>query len=96
MQFLREAVAYYASLDRAQRVMTDNGTGHRNAFKASASRPRAARQPLSGREPSAGTQPPAVNRASRRRQAAATAAKPVTMRAQVEASGTGWVTGRSL
>jgi transposase InsO family protein len=35
-QFLREAVAYYASLDvRIVRVMTDNGTGYRSkAFKA--------------------------------------------------------------
>ena len=35
VQFLREAVAYYASLDvRIERVMTDNGTGYKNTFKA--------------------------------------------------------------
>ena len=35
MQFLRQAVAYYASLDeRIVRVMTDNGTGYKNTFKA--------------------------------------------------------------
>ena len=35
VQFLREAVTYYASLGvRIQRVMTDNGKGFKNAFKA--------------------------------------------------------------
>jgi transposase InsO family protein len=35
VQFLREAVAYYASLGvRVQRVMTDNGTGYKNTFRA--------------------------------------------------------------
>ena len=35
VQFLREAVAYYASLGvRIERVMTDNGTGYKNTFKA--------------------------------------------------------------
>ena len=35
VQFLREAVAYYASLGvRIERVMTDNGTGYKNQFKA--------------------------------------------------------------
>jgi transposase InsO family protein len=35
VQFLREAVAYYASLGvRIQRVMPDNGKGFKNAFKA--------------------------------------------------------------
>jgi len=35
VQFLREAVAFYASLDvRIERVMTDNGAGYKNAFKA--------------------------------------------------------------
>lgn len=35
VQFLREAVAYYASLEvRIDRVMTDNGSGYKNAFKA--------------------------------------------------------------
>ena len=34
-QFLREAVAYYASLGvRIERVMTDNGTGYKKLFKA--------------------------------------------------------------
>jgi transposase InsO family protein len=34
-QFLRDAVAYYASIGvRIQRVMTDNGTGYKNTFKA--------------------------------------------------------------
>jgi len=33
--FLRQAVAYYAGLGvRIQRVMTDNGTGYKNTFKA--------------------------------------------------------------
>ncbi len=35
VQFLREAVAYYASLGvRIERVMTDNGTGFKSVFKA--------------------------------------------------------------
>jgi transposase InsO family protein len=35
VQFLRAAVAYYASLGvRIERVMTDNGTGYKNTFKA--------------------------------------------------------------
>jgi transposase InsO family protein len=35
VQFLRQAVAYYASLGvRIERVMTDNGTGFKNTFKA--------------------------------------------------------------
>jgi transposase InsO family protein len=35
VQFLRHAVAYYASLGvRIERVMTDNGKGFKNAFKA--------------------------------------------------------------
>lgn len=35
VQFLRQAVAYYASLGvRVERVMTDNGTGYKNTFKA--------------------------------------------------------------
>jgi transposase InsO family protein len=35
VQFLRDAVAYYASLGvRIERVMTDNGTGYKNTFKA--------------------------------------------------------------
>lgn len=35
VQFLREAVAYYASLGvRIDRVMTDNGSGYKNAFRA--------------------------------------------------------------
>lgn len=35
VQFLCEAVAYYASLGvRVQRVMTDNGTGYKNTFRA--------------------------------------------------------------
>jgi transposase InsO family protein len=35
VQFLRQAVAYYASLGVSiQRVMTDNGTGYKNTFKA--------------------------------------------------------------
>lgn len=35
VQFLREAVAYYARLGvRIDRVMTDNGTGYKNAFRA--------------------------------------------------------------
>jgi len=35
VQFLRQAVAYYASLDvRIERVMTDNGTGYKNTFRA--------------------------------------------------------------
>jgi len=35
VQFLREAVAYYASLGvRIERVMTDNGTGYKNTFQA--------------------------------------------------------------
>lgn len=35
VQFLREAVAYYASIGvRIDRVMTDNGSGYKNAFKA--------------------------------------------------------------
>ena len=35
VQFLREAVAYYAGLGvRIERVMTDNGTGYKNTFKA--------------------------------------------------------------
>lgn len=35
VQFLRQAVAYYASLGvRIERVMTDNGTGYKNTFKA--------------------------------------------------------------
>lgn len=35
VQFLREAVAYYASLGvRIDRVMTDNGTGYKNTFRA--------------------------------------------------------------
>ncbi len=34
VQFLREAVAFYASLGvRIERVMTDNGAGYKNAFK---------------------------------------------------------------
>ena len=34
VQFLRQAVAYYASLGvRIERVMTDNGTGYKNTFK---------------------------------------------------------------
>jgi len=35
VQFLRQAVAYYASLGvRIERVMTDNGTGYKSTFKA--------------------------------------------------------------
>lgn len=35
MAFLRRAVAYYASLGvRIERVMTDNGSGYKNQFKA--------------------------------------------------------------
>jgi transposase InsO family protein len=35
VEFLRQAVAYYASLGvRIERVMTDNGTGYKNTFKA--------------------------------------------------------------
>jgi transposase InsO family protein len=35
VQFLHQAVAYYASLGvRIERVMTDNGTGYKNTFKA--------------------------------------------------------------
>jgi len=35
VQFLREAVAYYASLGvRVQRVLNDNGTGYKNTFRA--------------------------------------------------------------
>lgn len=35
VEFLREAVAYYASLGvRIDRVMTDNGTGYKNTFRA--------------------------------------------------------------
>lgn len=35
VQFLRDAVAYYASLGvRIDRVMTDNGTGYKNTFRA--------------------------------------------------------------
>ena len=35
VHFLRQAVAYYASLGvRIERVMTDNGTGYKNAFRA--------------------------------------------------------------
>jgi len=35
VQFLRDAVAYYASLGvRIERVMTDNGTGYKNQFRA--------------------------------------------------------------
>ncbi len=35
VQFLREAVAFYASLGvRIERVMTDNGAGYKNTFKA--------------------------------------------------------------
>lgn len=35
VEFLRQAVAYYASLGvRIDRVMTDNGSGYKNAFKA--------------------------------------------------------------
>jgi transposase InsO family protein len=35
VQFLRQAVAYYASLGvRIERVMTDNGTGYKNTFRA--------------------------------------------------------------
>lgn len=35
VQFLREAVAYYAGLGvRIERVMTDNGTGYKNTFHA--------------------------------------------------------------
>lgn len=35
VQFLREAVAYYASIGvRIERVMTDNGAGYKNAFRA--------------------------------------------------------------
>lgn len=35
VQFLREAVAFYAGLGvRIERVMTDNGTGYKNIFKA--------------------------------------------------------------
>ncbi len=35
VQFLRQAVDYYASLGvRVERVMTDNGTGYKNAFRA--------------------------------------------------------------
>lgn len=35
IQFLREAVTYYAGLGvRIERVMTDNGTGYKNQFKA--------------------------------------------------------------
>ena len=35
VQFLRQALAYYASLGvRIERVMTDNGTGYKNTFKA--------------------------------------------------------------
>lgn len=33
--FLRQAVAYYASLGvRIERVMTDNGTGYKNQFSS--------------------------------------------------------------
>ena len=35
VQFLREAVAYYAALGvRIERVMTDNGAGYKNTFRA--------------------------------------------------------------
>lgn len=35
VQFLRDAVAYYAGIGvRIERVMTDNGTGYKNAFRA--------------------------------------------------------------
>lgn len=35
VQFLRDAVAYYASIGvRIERVMTDNGAGYKNAFRA--------------------------------------------------------------
>lgn len=35
VQFLREAVAWYAGMGvKIERVMTDNGTGYKNAFKA--------------------------------------------------------------
>jgi transposase InsO family protein len=35
VQFLRDAVAYYASIGvRIERVMTDNGTGYKNTFKS--------------------------------------------------------------
>lgn len=35
VQFLRQAVDFYASLGvRIERVMTDNGTGYKNAFRA--------------------------------------------------------------
>jgi transposase InsO family protein len=35
VEFLRQAVSYYAGLGvRIQRVMTDNGTGYKNTFKA--------------------------------------------------------------
>lgn len=35
VQFLREAVAFYAGMGvRIERVMTDNGTGYKNTFKA--------------------------------------------------------------
>ena len=35
VQFLRQAVAYYAGIGvRIERVMTDNGTGYKNTFKA--------------------------------------------------------------
>jgi hypothetical protein len=35
VQFLHQAVDYYASLGvRIERVMTDNGSGYKNAFRA--------------------------------------------------------------
>ena len=35
VQFLRDAVAQYASIGvRIERVMTDNGAGYKNAFRA--------------------------------------------------------------
>lgn len=38
VEFLREAVAYYASLGvRIDRVMTDNGSGYKNAFRTACS-----------------------------------------------------------